>query len=158
VGDGSTKYLNTNRSCTIGEQNNNHLALYGTVFQASGIAYYIGALNHHFGLYAGQLFSRNMSIDAPNRPVPVPSSLAGIARNNSSQFITYTNSGSSTVNVSSGVPNANPVMVFTANNTGVPDVCSTSRFAFYSIGESLDLALLDARVTALIAAYGAAIP
>jgi hypothetical protein len=32
------------------------------------------------------------------------------------------------------------------------------RIAFYSIGESLDLALLDARVTDLINAFGAAIP
>jgi hypothetical protein len=32
------------------------------------------------------------------------------------------------------------------------------RLAFYSIGESLDLALLDARVTDLINAFGAAIP
>ena len=33
-----------------------------------------------------------------------------------------------------------------------------ARLAFYSIGESLDLALLDARVTALINAIAAAIP
>jgi hypothetical protein len=32
-----------------------------------------------------------------------------------------------------------------------------ARLAFYSIGESLDLALLDARVTALVTAIGAAI-
>ena len=35
---------------------------------------------------------------------------------------------------------------------------SDARLAFYSIGESLDLAILDARVTALINAYAAAIP
>jgi hypothetical protein len=35
---------------------------------------------------------------------------------------------------------------------------SNARLAFYSIGESLDLALLDARVTALITAFGVAIP
>jgi hypothetical protein len=35
---------------------------------------------------------------------------------------------------------------------------SDARLAFYSIGESLDLALLDARVTALITAFGVAIP
>jgi hypothetical protein len=34
---------------------------------------------------------------------------------------------------------------------------SDARFAFYSIGESLDLAALDARVTALVTAIGAAI-
>jgi hypothetical protein len=33
-----------------------------------------------------------------------------------------------------------------------------SRLAFYSIGESLDLALLDSRVSALITAFGVAIP
>jgi hypothetical protein len=35
---------------------------------------------------------------------------------------------------------------------------ANGRFAFYSFGESLDLALLDARVTALITAFGVAIP
>jgi hypothetical protein len=35
---------------------------------------------------------------------------------------------------------------------------SNARLAFYSIGESLDLALLDARVTTLINAIAAAIP
>jgi hypothetical protein len=38
------------------------------------------------------------------------------------------------------------------------DGYSNARLAFYSIGESLDLAILDARVTALINAYAAAIP
>jgi hypothetical protein len=33
-----------------------------------------------------------------------------------------------------------------------------ARLAFYSIGEALDLALLDARVTDLINAFAAAIP
>jgi hypothetical protein len=37
-------------------------------------------------------------------------------------------------------------------------VFSNARIACYSIGESLDLALLDARVTALINAIAAAIP
>ena len=35
---------------------------------------------------------------------------------------------------------------------------NNSRLAFYSIGESLNLALLDARVTTLINAFAAAIP
>jgi hypothetical protein len=35
---------------------------------------------------------------------------------------------------------------------------SNARIAFYSIGESLDLALLDARVTDLINAFDTAIP
>jgi len=35
---------------------------------------------------------------------------------------------------------------------------SDARLAFYSIGESLDLAALDTRVSNLITAIGAAIP
>jgi len=48
-----------------------------------------------------------------------------------------------------------PIGVF-ANGAGVGP--TSSRLAFYSIGESLDLALLDARVTTLINAIDAAIP
>jgi hypothetical protein len=51
--------------------------------------------------------------------------------------------------------------VFTTNASG-PGTPSTAyfngRLAFYSIGESLNLALLDARVTDLINAFAAAIP
>jgi hypothetical protein len=44
-------------------------------------------------------------------------------------------------------------------NRGVISVAPTdARLAFYSIGESLDLALLDARVTALVNALAVAIP
>jgi hypothetical protein len=53
------------------------------------------------------------------------------------------------------------IFVFTVNasSSGTPDASySNARLAFYSIGESLDLALLDARVTALINAFDTAIP
>jgi hypothetical protein len=41
---------------------------------------------------------------------------------------------------------------------GVGTFFSNARLAFYSIGESLDLALLDTRITTLINAFAAAIP
>jgi hypothetical protein len=40
----------------------------------------------------------------------------------------------------------------------VSGLYSNARLAFYSIGESLDLDLLDNRVTTLINAFGVAIP
>jgi hypothetical protein len=43
-------------------------------------------------------------------------------------------------------------------NNGSTGAFTSARLAFYSIGESLDLALLDARVTDLINAFAAAIP
>jgi hypothetical protein len=44
------------------------------------------------------------------------------------------------------------------NNSSVAEIYTDARLAFYSIGESLNLALLDARVTTLVAAFAAAIP
>jgi hypothetical protein len=48
------------------------------------------------------------------------------------------------------------IAVFSAS--GLNFLPSTTRLAFYSIGESLNLALLDARVTALVNALAVAIP
>jgi hypothetical protein len=66
--------------------------------------------------------------------------------------------GASSVNIDS-YPSTSPVnssslFVFRRGNGAYTD----ARLAFYSIGESLDLALLDARVTDLINAFAAAIP
>ena len=43
-------------------------------------------------------------------------------------------------------------------NNGSTAAYTNARISFYSIGESLDLALLDARVTTLMNAIAAAIP
>jgi hypothetical protein len=48
--------------------------------------------------------------------------------------------------------------IFARNDGGSVNSHATARIAFYSIGESLDLALLDTRVTALRNALAAAIP
>lgn len=57
------------------------------------------------------------------------------------------------LSVTSTAPDNGPTVLF-----GAPGARANARLAFYSIGESLDLALLDARVTALITAFGVAIP
>jgi hypothetical protein len=58
------------------------------------------------------------------------------------------------INENSSAPAAVAIDVFSRNGVDFSD----ARLAFYSIGESLDLALLDARVSALITAFGVAIP
>jgi hypothetical protein len=45
---------------------------------------------------------------------------------------------------------------YTGLTNNAPQLFSDSRLAFYSIGESLNLALLDARVTTLINAFSTA--
>jgi len=66
----------------------------------------------------------------------------------------YAGTGASVSNNTSAAPTSDLFRVF--SRTG--DQYSDARLAFYSIGESLDLAHLDARVTDLINAFAAAIP
>jgi hypothetical protein len=55
------------------------------------------------------------------------------------------------------VASENIFILATSNGTAAQNY-SNARLAFYSIGESLDLSLLDTRVTTLINALDAAIP
>jgi hypothetical protein len=81
--------------------------------------------------------------------------LIGLNRSASASF-TYRQSGSSSsITRTSETPSVGNVFVYQTNGYSA---FSNARLAFYSIGESLDLALLDARVTTLINAFAAAIP
>jgi hypothetical protein len=81
--------------------------------------------------------------------------LNGISRSGSADYIRRVGQANATLTqASTGIPNQT-IHVFTNPALGQ---YSNARLAFYSIGESLDLALLDARVTDLINAFGAAIP
>jgi hypothetical protein len=62
---------------------------------------------------------------------------------------------SSNIDRNTVTPSANDFRMFTRTGSGE---FSDGRYAFYSIGEAINLALLDARVTALINAIAAAIP
>jgi hypothetical protein len=62
---------------------------------------------------------------------------------------------SSTLTNASQTPLNSNISIFAL--TG-PSNFSNVRITFYSIGESLNLALLDARVTTLVNAFAAAIP
>ena len=77
----------------------------------------------------------------------------GISRNNSANFQQRVAASTATITQASQPP-ANQSLALLRSGS----FYGTHRLAFYSIGESLNLALLDARVTALINAIAAAIP
>jgi hypothetical protein len=163
VGNGSTKYLNSNRNDNADPQNNFHASVY--VFSAStGIHAYLG------GSTAGgqTLITRNdftNGIDFRCRSgsvglitgSPGQNLFLGVQRGSSASYTGRQNLISSTKNESSTAPASADILIF-ARNTIPVGLHSDGRIAFYSIGESLDLAKLDARVTDLINAFGAAIP
>jgi hypothetical protein len=159
LGDGSTKYLNSNRNNNADPQNSKHIAVYAsTITTALNQAYIKTSYGTGFSVInTVNSTAANSSINtgassAPSSTISGTNAigLIGGNRNSSSaaQFrgggTTYTNSSST-----SETPRNENLTVL----NGAP-----ARLAFYSIGESLNLALLDTRVTTLINAIAAAIP
>ena len=152
VGNGSTKYLDSNRAGNADPQNSKHVSVYTTVTGQN----YLGDLSN--------ITTLNQAATAIGARVNSTDGTGGSAgsyalgfqagsRISASEVIWRGNSASQTATVTSQSGGAGNLMVF-RTQFGY----SSGRLAFYSIGESLDLALLDARVTALITAFGAAIP
>jgi hypothetical protein len=80
--------------------------------------------------------------------------LCGIARSNSANY-NYRVGGTDNLSTQvSETASANNVMILADGALAF----GSHRIAFYSIGESLDLAALDARVTTLTSAITAALP
>jgi hypothetical protein len=167
VGDGSTKRLDTNRNNNADPQNSNHNAVYITVATSVNAQALIGASNpfNEVGSNVMRIFNtsglRIQSRSSQNSTTTVssPGPPVGLAGHSRAASGTYTVRGEgvnySVSNVSQATNNRN-VTVFARAVTG--GNFSSCRIAFYSIGESLDLAQLDSRVTTLINAYVAVIP
>jgi hypothetical protein len=170
VGDGSTKYLDSNRNNNADPQNSKHISVYASTRNSeSEFRSYIGATFASGSLFASQLLSGATASKLSARLHDATTStsagnlhsangLFGASRNNSSNYVLRGSSISETITVASNPPSSNNIFVFNRNLDGSPSLYSDARLAFYSIGESLNLAALDARVTALITAFGVAIP
>jgi prepilin-type N-terminal cleavage/methylation domain-containing protein len=151
VGNGSTKYLNSNRAGSADPQNSFHLALNIT---AGGSNAFIGGDGNN-GINNGNDFRARSSAQTPAianstgfRAVTRESSILVKVR---AQLTTYSYSP-----VTTNVPGFENILVF-RRNAGTA-LYSNVRLSYYSIGESLDLALLDTRVTQLRIDLGNAIP
>jgi len=161
VGNGSSKYLNSNRANNADPQNSQHLAVYDTSLNSSDGAR-IGALgslgdttqHNYIDRFSNFRFSSRGFTATDAATIAAP--FLGLTRSASNLWSRRINSiTTSGTQVSAATTSTANYFIF--NRSGV-DFYSSSRLAFYSIGESLDLAKLDARVTDLITAIGAAIP
>jgi hypothetical protein len=162
VGDGSTKYLTQSTSTPL--QNSSHQ----TIYLSSAATTVAANFETHLAQWPAsgtngrtqittnttQTFTRSRE-PTGNTVSSVGLGLTGIDRSAAGEYRRRILGANTTISASStGVPNTT-AHVF--NNPGLGQY-SNARLAFYSIGESLDLALLDARVTTLINAFAAAIP
>jgi hypothetical protein len=158
AGDGSTKYLDTNRAVTADPQDNCHLSgfatsvasggagILGSAFTTTTGASVLSAVNPIAGRLRNTTFTTG-TIDAS------PPSFAGFSRSGSSGFTAQGNSASEFLSATSAV--------FGGSGNYTSHRFSTSyyqtRVAFYSIGEAIDLEALGDAVSALVTAIGAAI-
>jgi|GWRWMinimDraft_6_1066014.scaffolds.fasta_scaffold08657_4 hypothetical protein len=164
VGNGTTKHLDSNRAANSDPRDNMHIA----------VAFYVAnppASTRLIGAYSGagtadDFLGNNVAINnlrcrsaAPASTITLGLGLYGVSRTASNSFsirVGGTNAAGATT--TSTIPGSRTYFVFAQNDNGTAFERTSTRLAFYSIGESLDLALLDARVSALITAFGVAIP
>jgi hypothetical protein len=161
VGNGSTKYLDSNRNSNADPQDSAHLSVYASTVRTVGTTLIGGSTNaftHRIDQTATQT-SHRINASASSL-INGNTGFIGATRRSSASFDARANGTTTSLSNTSVATSNNAITVF-AYNVGGAIAASTyinARLAFYSIGESLDLALLDARVTDLINAFGAAIP
>lgn len=165
VGDASTKYLDSNRNNNADPQDDCHRAIYVT--ENTIVASVIGHMGsgvteagrsnigHASSDGTGVFFRANNStsyfIGSDDRS---GTQIWGVSRSAGASYTVRYKQTNYTASIASETPQDANIKIFWRGSGNY----SPSRLSFYSIGEALDLALLDSRVSTLMTAIGAAIP
>jgi hypothetical protein len=163
-GDGTTKYLNSNRNSNADPQNNTHIAVQistqstGGVngnFLAAGDFLTTGSSSLQTATSNTNMFTRSRNATG----IAATSKVVGFFGLSRSSSTTYNRrfSGSTVTETSTSQTPVNDNYFVFRGNDATPSH-TDARLSFYSIGESLNLALLDSRVATLMSAIAAAIP
>jgi len=171
VGDGSTKYLDSNRLDNADPQNDSHRSVYvhtpGTQAQDAYIGVVYTSPTRQSYIMRGTDLGGRMIVTERGGSSGGQVDVAG--QQNASGFIGQSRASVSShsarvsqntyslTSTSTSVLPANSLVFARRFNSSV-SARTNGRLSFYSIGESLDLALLDNRVSTLMTDIGAAIP
>ena len=151
-----TKELNSNRSNNTDPQNSKHVSVYVTESSTVQNMSYLGTIYTSVGFTSLNTFSAsavNVSLHNGSGAVSSANVLGfiGADRSNSSE-ISVRSAGITAISAhASQTPSNINIFVLTG-------LAGTAQATFYSIGESINLALLDARLIALNNAIVAALP
>jgi hypothetical protein len=158
VGNGSTKYLDSNRANNADPQNNKSIAIYASSLPTTAVRPMLGLNRSNIEGAASLIYNTLTRLhDIESSSYTASTGFIAASRSNSSNYVARNNNANTTLTQASSTPISRNIVLFADNLQNAP-MYSNARLAFYSIGESLDLALLDARVTDLINAFAAAIP
>jgi hypothetical protein len=164
VGNGTTKYLESNRNNNADPQDSKHVSVYlsekgndSTVILSAGFPNEPGetGLGWASSMYA-TVNETGWNPVASITYAGFAAGLFGASRSISSAVAVRGNQTNATLSNNSQSPYNGGIRIY--RSSPATTFTSSARLAFYSIGESLDLVLLDARVTTLINAFAAAIP
>lgn len=153
VGDGSTKYINSNRNNNSDPQDSRHI--YARITEphldTTVIRRTIGTSTTSGGTFWGisnvpAIVTRCATSGTVAFTATLSTGGVGVSRSNSSNYVRMNYGSVASISGVSVTPANQNIGVFGA----VTVDRTNARLSFYSIGEALDLALLDARITTLM--------
>jgi hypothetical protein len=155
-GNGTSKYLDSNRASDADLQNSQHLAFYSTEIDTagSGTASIIGEgvtgdVSHIAYDYVNVRYffrSRSNAVQLGTSLTSQANGLLAVSRTSSTNVNVTLPGFASSVTYSSAGTSSNNVRIFARGSTQY----YSGRCAFYSIGEAIGLAALDARIAAYL--------
>ena len=173
-GNGSTKYLNSNRANNVDPIFDKHVYFSASDGITTGAGSFLGTSRNFGGSGAGQTgvfragntstmrYTLNDWSEIVVGVNPLVAHRQGLSRSPSTQSLVnrfYATNAGSTTGTYASTYNGNPV---SSTNITVFRVVGLSygdsRLSFYSIGTGINLALLDTRVSTLMTALASAIP
>lgn len=162
-GNGSTKYIVTNRANNADGQNDQHMAVYASAAPTGNGCHMASSAgvtggSQIFIVSGPSMNFRNRNTDTPAGGTAIsanPTGFLGHTRSASASYTVRYSGGNTTATSTSQAPNSNIIRVF--DIPGFGGFTSNARIAFYSIGGNLTLSLLDTRVSTLYTAIGKAI-
>jgi hypothetical protein len=162
IGNGSTKYLSSNRANNADPQNSNHNAVYATSVNATSGTFIaadgtIAGTNFIGGGQTAPIFTRSRASAGTAFASNPVAGLIGTFRAASGSYTIRCNGSNATGSNASTTTESSTVLIFRRGNAASPTYGS-HRIAFYSIGEALTLSLLEARLITLINTFAAVIP
>lgn len=170
-GNGINKALGSNYLCSIASADSTHTSVFASELVIDGstqipVGGYMGTALNAFEIQHGAtgVFNGFARANWPFSTLTIATGLSAVQRNSSTsvQLRAGNQTYSATSSKAAGTLADIRLGIFAReNNVSGPSSFGfncKSRLAFYSIGESLNLTLLDARVTDLINAFAAAIP
>ena len=153
-GDG-TSYLDSGRASDDDPADDCHLAVYATSAPSVGVKMYVGGqVSNPYDIYRS---SADMQFRSGGTQFASgaggSTGLIASARNASDSFSIRIDGETTSAASLARNPNAVNMFVFARNNNGTADFISDATIAFYSIGTSVDLSVMDTLVSRLLADF-----